>query len=92
MRRVIVLSRDFMVVVLCAHGGKHTYLDKCCPTLERMFLRSIRGQPYTSVYVASEIPGSSSQSLAIFASTAGADDAAAQETDRRRFSELPQTG
>ena len=81
-----------MVAGLCAHGGSHGELDKCCPTLERMFLRSIGGQPYTSPYGAFEIPGSSSQSLAIFASTAGADDAAAQEADRRRFSELPQTG
>ena len=70
MRRVIVLSRNFMVVVLCAHEGKHVSLDKSCPTLERMFLRSIGGQSYTSAYVALEIPGSSSQSLAIFASTA----------------------
>ena len=92
MRRVIVLSRNFMVVVLCAHGGNHGALDKSCPTLERMFLRSICGQPYISAYVALEIPGSSSQSLAIFASTAGAYDATAQKTDRRRFSELPQTG
>ena len=81
-----------MVFVLCAHVGKHTYLDKSCPTLERMFLRSIHGHPYTSAYVALEIPGSSSQSLAIFASTAGTDDAAAQEADRRRFSELPEAG
>ena len=81
-----------MIIVLCAGGGNHGALDKSCPTLERMFLRSIGGQPYTSAYVALENPGSSSQSIAIFASTAGADDAAAQKTDRRRFSELSQTG
>ena len=92
MRRVIVLSRNFMIVGFCVHGGNHGELDKSCPTLERMFLRNIGGQPYTSAYVALEIPGSSSQSLAIFASTAGADDATAQEADCRRFSELSQTG